>query len=88
MLKKIPFNFYGYAHDVCTNGRICVKEIMRGIFHCVRPWVSGAPLRIAMFERVLDHALALGQVWTPTAGEVVAAWRAATRVNAGLTEPP
>ncbi len=46
------------------------------LFHyCVRPWVSGASLRIAMFERVLDHALALGPIWTPTAAEVVAAWK-------------
>ena len=58
------------------------------LFHyCVRPWVSGAPLRIAMFERVLDHALALGHVWTPTAGEVVDAWRASTHVNAGSAGP-
>ena len=47
------------------------------LFHyCVRPWVSGASLRIAMFERVLDHALALQGVWTPTAGEVLKAWKA------------
>ena len=47
------------------------------LFHyCVRPWVSGASLRIAMFERVLDYVLALGQVWTPTASEVVQAWKA------------
>jgi hypothetical protein len=25
----------------------------------------GAPLRIAAFERILDHALRLEQVWTP-----------------------
>ncbi|MCY7308827.1 MAG: polysaccharide deacetylase family protein [Rhodoferax sp.] len=49
----------------------------RLLHYCVRPWVSGAPLRIAMFERVLDHLLSLGGVWTPTGGEVVAAWRAA-----------
>ncbi len=48
------------------------------LFHyCVRPWVSGTPARIAMFERVLDHAIALDQAWTPTAAEVVAAWKAA-----------
>jgi hypothetical protein len=47
------------------------------LFHyCVRPWVSGAPFRIGMFERVLDHVLALGEVWTPTAAEVAAAWKA------------
>ena len=54
----------------------------RLFFYCVRPWVSGASLRIAMFERVLDHALALDRVWTPTAGEVVQAWKAATRKGA------
>lgn len=47
----------------------------RLLHYCVRPWVSGAPLRIAMFERVLAHAARLPVVWTPTAGEVVAAWR-------------
>lgn len=53
------------------------------LFHfCVRPWVSGASMRIAMFERVLDHALAQGGVWTPTAGEVVAAWKAAQATHA------
>ena len=54
----------------------------RLFFYCVRPWVSGASLRIAMFERVLDHALALDRVWTPTADEVVQAWKAATRKGA------
>lgn len=49
----------------------------RLLHFCVRPWVTGAPLRIAMFERVLDHILSLGPVWTPTAGEVVTAWKAA-----------
>ena len=52
-------------------------QTARLLHFCVRPWVTGAPLRIAMFERVLDHLLSLGPVWTPTAGEVVAAWRAA-----------
>ena len=48
------------------------------LFHyCVRPWVSGTSARIAMFERVLDHAIALDQAWTPTAAAVVAAWKAA-----------
>jgi peptidoglycan/xylan/chitin deacetylase (PgdA/CDA1 family) len=48
------------------------------LFHfCVRPWVMGAPLRIASFERVLDHALSLETVWTPRLGEVVDATRAA-----------
>ena len=48
------------------------------LFHfCVRPWVMGAPLRIATFERVLDHALTCSQVWTPRLSEVVEASRAA-----------
>jgi len=37
--------------------------------------VTGAPFRIGLFERVLDHALSREGVWLPTAGEVVAAWR-------------
>jgi hypothetical protein len=37
----------------------------------------GAPLRIASFERMLDHALSLETVWTPRLGEVVDATRAA-----------
>ena len=49
----------------------------RLLFYCVRPWVSGASLRIAMFERVLDHALGLPGVWMPTGGEVLAAWKSA-----------
>jgi peptidoglycan/xylan/chitin deacetylase (PgdA/CDA1 family) len=53
-------------------------ETTARLFHyCVRPWVSGASLRIAMFERVLEHAMALPGVWTPTAGEVVQAWKVA-----------
>jgi hypothetical protein len=47
----------------------------RLLHHAVRPWVMGAPLRIASFERMLDHALSLPQVWTPRLGEVVDAWR-------------
>jgi peptidoglycan/xylan/chitin deacetylase (PgdA/CDA1 family) len=59
------------ARDGARSGRV---------FHyCVRPWVSGASFRIAMFERVLDHALGLPGIWTPTAGEVVEAWRAASK---------
>ena len=46
----------------------------RLLHHAVRPWVMGAPLRIASFERMLDHALSLPQVWTPRLGEVVDAW--------------
>jgi hypothetical protein len=41
----------------------------------------GAPLRIALFERVLDHALALDQVWTPSLGEVVDAWRSSDQAK-------
>ena len=59
------------------------ESTARLLHYCVRPWVSGAPLRIAMFERVLDHMLSSGPVWTPTAGEVVAAWKAS-----GKTGPP
>ena len=58
----------------------------RLLHYCVRPWVSGASLRIAMFERVLDHVRGLGEVWTPTAGEVVGAWKAA-RGPKGVLEP-
>jgi peptidoglycan/xylan/chitin deacetylase (PgdA/CDA1 family) len=47
----------------------------RLLHHAVRPWVMGAPLRIASFERMLDHALSLPQVWMPRLGEVVDAWR-------------
>ena len=55
------------ALDGASNARL--------LHYCVRPWVSGAALRIAMFERVLAHAMRQPAVWTPTAGEVVAAWR-------------
>ncbi len=55
----------------------------RLLHYCVRPWVSGAPLRIAMFERVLDRVQAVGGVWTPTAGEVVAAWKSARMIGGG-----
>jgi peptidoglycan/xylan/chitin deacetylase (PgdA/CDA1 family) len=52
------------------------------LFHfCVRPWIMGAPLRIALFERVLDHALALDQVWTPPLGTVVDAWRSSDQAK-------
>jgi peptidoglycan/xylan/chitin deacetylase (PgdA/CDA1 family) len=51
----------------------------RLLHHAVRPWVMGAPLRIASFERMLDHACALPQVWMPRLGEVIDAWRAADK---------
>ena len=48
------------------------------LFHfCVRPWVLGSSARIGLFERVLDLAQSLDQVWLPRLGEVVDAWRAA-----------
>ena len=58
----------------------------RLLHYCVRPWVSGASLRMAMFERVLEHMSAMGGVWTPTAGEVVCAWKAA-RGAVGVMRP-
>lgn len=46
------------------------------LFHfCVRPWVMGAPMRIATFERILDAALALPQTWPSTLSDVVEAWK-------------
>ena len=50
------------------------RQSARLLHFCVRPWVMGAPLRIAMFERVLAHACAQPEAWTPTLGEVVDAW--------------
>jgi peptidoglycan/xylan/chitin deacetylase (PgdA/CDA1 family) len=56
------------------------------LFHfCVRPWVLGSSARIALFERVLDQALALDQVWMPRLGEVVDAWQAAGGPEASQT---
>ena len=53
------------------------------LFHfCVRPWIMGASFRIAMFERILDLALSLDQVWTPRLGEVVGAWRQSAQASA------
>jgi len=58
------------------------------LFHfCVRPWVLGSSARIALFERVLDQALALDQVWMPRLGEVVDAWQAAVGPEASQTGP-
>lgn len=46
------------------------------LFHfCVRPWVMGSSARIGLFERVLDLAQSLDQVWLPRLGEVVDVWR-------------
>jgi peptidoglycan/xylan/chitin deacetylase (PgdA/CDA1 family) len=42
--------------------------------HAVRPWVMGAPLRIASFERMLDHAQSLPQTWMPQLRDVAQAW--------------
>lgn len=53
------------------------RRSARLLHHAVRPWVMGAPLRIASFERMLDHALSLPQVWMPRLGDVVDAWSAA-----------
>jgi len=60
--------------------RDCLQSA-RLLHFCVRPWVMGAPLRIAAFERILDHALRLDQVWTPRLGEVVQAWRASPQAG-------
>lgn len=49
----------------------------RLLHFCVRPWVLGSSARIGLFERVLDVAQSLDQVWMPRLGEVVDAWRAA-----------
>lgn len=57
------------------------RQSARLLHFCVRPWVMGAPLRIASFERILAHAAALDQVWTPRLGEVVQAWRASAQAR-------
>jgi peptidoglycan/xylan/chitin deacetylase (PgdA/CDA1 family) len=57
------------AMDGATTARV--------LHYAVRPWISGAPLRIGMFERVLDHALAQPGIWMPTGSEVIEAWKAA-----------
>jgi len=49
----------------------------RLLHHAVRPWVMGAPLRIASFERMLDHSLSLPQTWMPQLRDVVQAWHQA-----------
>ena len=66
--------------DGATNARL--------LHYCVRPWVSGASMRVALFERVLDHVRALPHVWTPTAAEVVAAWRVSGQFNASSNTAP
>jgi hypothetical protein len=53
----------------------------RLLHFCVRPWVLGSSARIALFERVLDVAQSLDQVWMPRLGEVVDAWRAAQQAR-------
>lgn len=57
------------------------RQSARLLHFCVRPWVMGAPLRIASFERILAHAAALDQVWTPRLGEVVQAWRTSAQAR-------
>jgi peptidoglycan/xylan/chitin deacetylase (PgdA/CDA1 family) len=61
------------------------RNSARLLHFCVRPWVMGAPLRIAAFERILDHAVALGQVWTPVLGDVVQAWRSSAQAPSAPT---
>ena len=53
------------------------EKSARLLHHAVRPWVMGAPLRIASFERMLDHALSLPQTWMPQLRDVVRAWHQA-----------
>lgn len=42
----------------------------------IHPWMLGQPHRIAALERVLDHVMAYGEVWSAAPGEILAAWRA------------
>jgi peptidoglycan/xylan/chitin deacetylase (PgdA/CDA1 family) len=45
----------------------------------VRPFITGQPFRIGVFEQALAHVADSGAAWTPTAGEVVGAWRASAQ---------
>lgn len=45
----------------------------------VRPFITGQPFRIGVFEEVLAHLAGSGAAWTPTAGAVVRAWREGIR---------
>ena len=57
------------------------RNSARLLHFCVRPWVMGAPMRIAAFERILDHAMAMDQVWAPHLGDVVRAWRSSAQAQ-------
>jgi peptidoglycan/xylan/chitin deacetylase (PgdA/CDA1 family) len=42
----------------------------------VHPWLLGQPHRIARFERLLESLTGRDGVWSASAGEIVASWRA------------
>ena len=44
----------------------------------LHPWVIGQPHRIGALEKALEHIASRSGVWTATAGEIAAAWRAQT----------
>ena len=78
-----PALFEDHFHKALDQLALDGRDSARLLHYCVRPWVSGAASRIALFERVLDHALRLPGVWMPTLGEVVDAWCASAQAQPG-----
>jgi allantoinase len=57
-----------YREAATSGGRIVALSL--------RPWISGAPHRIAAIEKVLDRMLRHGGVWSATGSEILACWKA------------
>jgi peptidoglycan/xylan/chitin deacetylase (PgdA/CDA1 family) len=57
-----------YREAATSGGRILALSF--------RPWISGVPHRIAAVEKVLDHIRSRGGVWSATAAEILACWKA------------
>ncbi|MEO1573344.1 MAG: polysaccharide deacetylase family protein [Pseudomonadota bacterium] len=42
----------------------------------IHPWMLGQPHRIAQLERVFQHFMGTGQVWSAAPGDIVSTWQA------------
>jgi allantoinase len=72
--------FCSGVDQLLLDGRVSGRYLQLNL----RPWLIGQPFRVGHLDEMLEHALASGQVWATTPGEV-AGWCAAAQTTGVAT---
>ncbi len=68
-----------WAEQVCDAFDYLLQESKNGKGHIlslnIHPWVLGQPHRIGYLEKVLEYVTSRSEVWSASAGEILASWK-------------